>query len=131
MCYLLSTEAFKYKRYAGRLLCYNNCLNPANLLAGFFVFGVEGIRMHHYQYRSLLAAILLQAVKDYRSAKYRTEIKRFMESPEFEWMWLEITDDIIRMPRSSNVKSLILSNCVTVERGAYHNRRQIICGLER
>ena len=78
--------------------------------------------MPNYQnYRGLLAAILIQAVRDQQSGKHRQDAEAFIKSDAFSWAWAELTDDTIGMPATHTAKSLITGDQIVLHRGAYHS----------
>jgi len=76
-----------------------------------------------HQEKSLLIAILVQAIKDYSNPKYHDDVLAFLNSNRFMWMIDAISDDTTILPIPEKVKEGILSHKFSVSRMAYHSRR--------
>lgn len=70
--------------------------------------------------KSLLIAVLFQAVKDLQSAKYQAEVKAFINSEEFVWLWEQVNEDVVGLPDAQTVREQIGAGRVCIPRGAYH-----------
>ena len=70
--------------------------------------------------KSLLIAVLLQAVKDAQSAKYQAEVQTFVGSEDFVWLWEQVSEDVIGLPDAHSVREQIRAGRVCIVRSAYH-----------
>ena len=79
--------------------------------------------MNHYDnHRSLLVAVILQAVRDARAEQHQADVNQFFHSNRFQWMWDELTDDLIGMQTKEAVINAILAGHIKLKRSAYHSQ---------
>jgi hypothetical protein len=74
------------------------------------------------EFRSLLAAVLLQAIADHQDGKYRKDAAMFFKSEGFVWAWEALTENLAGMPRAAVARQEVLFGRKVIGRKAYHAR---------
>jgi len=76
---------------------------------------------HSKAYRSLLIAVVMQAVHDYYQPSHRADVVGFIESQGFSWLWDALLDDMLGLPSVDEVRTRFLYGDLPTGRRAYHH----------